>query len=199
MTQWVENPAGGRPRGPRAVVRAWYEVLVHPRDFFAEAVAPGDQGPGLVFAVAVTLVAATTTVAVDPSVIGDVGGRPVLGAALVVGLVALLVAPAVLHLVAALQTLLLVLVADERGGVSETVQVIGYATAPCALAGVPVPGLVVLATLYGAILLVEGTAAVHDLPRWKALVVGAVPAVVVFGYGYGGFAAASATLAGGPI
>ena len=50
MTTWVENPTGGRDRGPRNLVRAWIEVLVRPQQFFRNGVAPGDQAPGLVFA-----------------------------------------------------------------------------------------------------------------------------------------------------
>ncbi|PSQ39591.1 hypothetical protein BRD13_02695, partial [Halobacteriales archaeon SW_5_70_135] len=56
MTQWVEEPSGGRDRGPVALVRAWAEVLARPFRFFETGVAPDDQAPGLVFAAAVVLV-----------------------------------------------------------------------------------------------------------------------------------------------
>ncbi len=55
MTQWVENPTGGRDRGPTALVRAWVEILRRPRRVFRTGVAPGDQAPGLVFAATVVL------------------------------------------------------------------------------------------------------------------------------------------------
>ena len=56
MTQWVEDVEGGRQRGLRGLAKAWIEVLVRPRRFFAEGIAPGDQGPGLTFAIAIVLV-----------------------------------------------------------------------------------------------------------------------------------------------
>jgi hypothetical protein len=103
--------------------------------------------------------------------------------------VGLLVAPATLHLAAAVQTLLLVAVVDDRAGVSETVQTVAYATAPCALAGLPVPEISACCALYGAFLLVVGLAEVHGTTLLRAAVAGAVPAALVFGYAFGGFGA----------
>jgi len=48
VTTWIENPEGGRARGPRAVVRSWGEVLVRPRRFFVTGVGPGDVLDGVV-------------------------------------------------------------------------------------------------------------------------------------------------------
>ena len=209
VTTWVENPEGGRERGARGLVRAWYEVLVRPRRFFANGVAPGDQAPGLVFAVAVTVVYAGSRFVFVP------GSRPALfadpGASVLVGLLvaALIVAPVVLHLVAAVQTLVLVALVDDRAGVSETVQVLAYAAAPCALAGVGAhpallaavdPGLepAVLAAVAGwrllcacwsAGLLVVGLSVVHEVSVPRAAVAAALPALAVFGYGFGGVVA----------
>ncbi|MFB6156552.1 MAG: YIP1 family protein [Haloferacaceae archaeon] len=198
MTTWVENPRGGRERGPRGLVRAWVEVLVRPRRFFRNGVAPGDQAPGLSFAVAVALSylagligSGAASVPPDLPVVGGTGALATLFVALAVGLV---VAPAALHLTAALQTLLLIPLIDDRAGVSETVQAIAYASAPCALAGLPVPGLRVLCAGYGAALLVVGLAEVHGTDPVRASAAGAVPAALVFGYGFGGFAAATALL-----
>ena len=183
MTTWVENPSGGRDRGPRGLARAWVEVVTRPRRFFDHGVAPGDQAPGLVFAVVMAVGYAVLLAALDP------GRFPVSGAlraVVTVLLVGILIAPAVLHLLAALQTLALMIVVRDRAGVSETVQVLGYATAPCPLAAVPVPELRVAACLYGAGLLVIGLATVHDTTGWRAAVTGAGPATLLFGYGFGG-------------
>ncbi len=152
MTQWVENPTGGRDRGPVAVLRAWAEILVRPRRFFAAGVAPGDQAPGLVFAAAVLLIEEGSRFAVVRlAEWGLVSTGPFAYPAVSefspgIALLALLgviifVMPATVHLTAALQTLLLVPVAENRGGVSETVQVMCYAMAPCVLAGLPFPEL----------------------------------------------------------
>ena len=189
MTQWVENPTGGRDRGPVAVARAWFEVLVHPRRFFERGVAPGDQAPGLVFAVAVVLVEEATRFALVSGAAPVYGGRPALSALFALSLAALFVAPAVLHLTAALQTVLLMAAVPDRAGTSETVQVIAYATAPCALAGIPSPTLRAACAVYGAALFFVGLRTVHDTSALRALVAGAIPAVLVFGYAFRGLAA----------
>jgi hypothetical protein len=116
-------------------------------------------------------------------------GRPAASTLLFLSVAVVLVAPAALHLVAALQTLLLMTVVDDRAGVSETVQVLAYAAAPCALAGIPVPAVRVAATAYAAVLLAVGLAEVHDVSLPRAAAVAAVPAALAFGYGFGGFAA----------
>jgi hypothetical protein len=202
VTQWVENPTGGRDRGPVAVLRAWAEILVRPRRFFAAGVAPGDQAPGLVFAAAVLLLEEGSRFAVVRlAERGLVSTGPFAYPAVSefspgIALLALLgviifVMPATVHLTAALQTLLLVPVAENRGGVSETVQVMCYAMAPCVLAGLPFPELRVVVAAWGAALYIVGTTVVHDVSLGKALVVGAVPAAIVFGYGFRGFLALS--------
>lgn len=194
MTQWVENPTGGRERGPRAIVRAWLEATVRPRRFFPTGVAPGDQAPGLVFAMGVALVASLLRLALAGETIFStgyptLGGRRAFSVVLVLAVIVVLVAPLVLHLVAAVQTLLLMAFAPGRAGVSETVQVIGYATAPCVFVGIPSPLVVVLATGYGAVLLAIGIAEIHELSLARAAALSAIPATIVFGIGYGGFEA----------
>lgn len=184
MTTWVENPRGGRDRGPRGIARAWAEVLVRPQRFFSHGVAPGDQAPGLVFAVVMAVAYALGLALFDPGRFPVSGG---LRAAVVVLLVAVLVAPAALHLLAALQTLALMATVRDRAGVSETVQVIAYATAPCPLAAAPVPELTAACCLYGAALLVVGLAVVHDTATGRATLAGALPAAILFGSGFGGF------------
>lgn len=186
MTTWVENPRGGRERGPRGLARAWVEVLVRPRRFFRNGVAPGDQAPGLYFAVTVALVYVASRFLFDPASVPSFGGRPLVSATLTLLAAGLIVAPLTLHLTAALQTVILIITVDDRAGVSETVQVVAYATAPCALAGLPVPELRVLCALYGLGLLLVGMSVVHDVSLPRAAVAVLVPGVFVFGYAFGG-------------
>ncbi|WP_276301774.1 YIP1 family protein [Halorussus lipolyticus] len=189
MTQWVENPTGGRDRGPVALARAWVEVLTNPRRFFERGIAPGDQAPGLVFAMTVVLVEEATRFALVSGAAPSFGGQPALSALFGLALAAVFIAPAVLHLTAALQTVLLMAVVPDRAGTSETVQVIAYATAPCVLAGIPSPTIRAVCTLYGAGLFVVGLRTVHDTSFLRALVAGAIPGALVFGYAFRGFTA----------
>lgn len=205
MTQWIEDPTGGRDRGPAALGRAWFEVLVHPRRFFRHGVAPGDQAPGLVFASLVVLVEEASRFAIVElasrghlstgpfpyPLIGDLGPLTALLALLAIVVFA---APATLHLTAALQTLLLAPFAPDRGGVSQTVQVVAYASAPCVLAGLPFPELRLACALWGSALYVVGTSEIHDLSLPRAAVLGAIPALLVFGYAFRGVAAAQVLL-----
>jgi len=195
VTQWVENPTGGRDRGPVALLRAWVEILLRPARFFETGIAPGDQAPGLVFMGFVVLVEEGIRFAVvelaqrgrlslgpySYPVIGDL--EPLTGLLTLVAIV-VFVAPAVLHLTAALQTILLALLAPDRGGISETVQLVAYATAPCVAAGVPVPEVRIACGLWGAGLYVYGMTRIHNLSLPRALVAAAIPAVIVFGYGF---------------
>ncbi|WP_435077746.1 YIP1 family protein [Halococcus sp. AFM35] len=195
MTQWVENPTGGRDRGPIALARAWLEVLVRPRRFFATGVAPGDQAPGLAFVMTVVAIEEATRFALVPGSYPVIAGQRLASALLALLIAVGFIAPLALHLAAAIETLALVPVADERAGVSETVQVIAYASAPCVLAGVPFPALRIVCTLYGAGLLVVGTSEVHGTGLGRAAVAAAVPALFVFGYAFRGIAAATVLLA----
>lgn len=206
MTQWVENPSGGRDRGPAALGRAWVEVLVRPRRFFEAGIAPGDQAPGLVFVGTVVLLEEASRYAVVELAergIMSLGqfSYPVIGdlepAMAVLALVAsvVFVAPAALHLTAAIQTVLLALGAPDRGGISETVQVIAYATAPCVFAGLPDPRIRLVCALWGTVVYVLGISRVHDVSLPRTLVLAAIPATIVFGYGFRGVLAAEVLLA----
>ncbi|MFC6794075.1 YIP1 family protein [Halobaculum halobium] len=185
----------GRARGPSAVARAWAEVLVRPVRFFGTGVAPGDQAPGLVFAVCVAVAFAGGRFLFDPASIPTAFGGPAISAVVSLLFVAVFVAPAGLHLTAALQTVLLILFVRDRAGISETVQVIAYATAPCALAGPPVPELRAACALYGAGLLVMGIREVHETTTVRAVAATVVPASLVFGSGFRGFDAIATLLA----
>jgi len=196
VTQWVEEPEGGRDRGPAGLVRAWVEVVVRPRRFFTNGVAPGDQAPGLVFAVAVTLAYATTWFALDPSARPVIADRPAVSLLFALVATGLVLAPLVLHLAAALTTLALMALVEERAGVGQTVQVVAYASAPCALAGPPVPALGLAMAAAGAGLLVVGLATVHRTSLPRAALAALLPGALVFGYGFGGFAAAEAVWIG---
>jgi hypothetical protein len=165
------------------------DVLVNPRQFFRVGVVPGDQAPGLVFAVSIAVVFVASRFLLDPASIPAIEGGPLLSALLALLAVGLLIAPATLHLTAAIQTLLLMALVDERAGVSETVQTIAYATAPCVLAGVPSPELRAACALYGGFLLVVGLSEVHGTSLTRAAVGGFLPASLVFGYAFGGFGA----------
>ncbi|MEF8825253.1 MAG: YIP1 family protein [Halapricum sp.] len=190
MTQWIENPEGGRDRGPRAIVRAWAEVLVAPRRFFRAGVAPADQAPGLFFLMTVVLVAEGSRYLLVPGAVPFAVGQPIAGPILALALIVVFVAPVALHLLVALQILVLRLFVPERAGVSETVQVMAYATAPCVFAGIPSPAIRVLCAAYGSVLLAVGLAVVHDTSYRRAVPAAALPAAVGFGYGFRGFAAA---------
>ncbi|HET7324553.1 MAG TPA: YIP1 family protein [Halococcus sp.] len=195
MTQWVENPTGGRDRGPIALARAWAEVLVRPRRFFETGVAPGDQAPGLVFVGTVVLIEEATRFALVPGAYPVVAGQRVVSSVLALVVAVGLIAPLALHMAAAIQTLVLIPLADGRAGISETVQVIAYATAPCVFAGAPIPALRLACAAYGTALLVIGTAHVHEIGFWRAALVAVLPAAFVFGYAFRGFAAAEALVA----
>lgn len=200
VTQWVEDPAGGRDRGPRGLARAWVEVLVRPRRFFENGVSPGDQAPGLTFAIAVAGVAVGGRLLLAPSSLSGyervaaATGSPTLSAVVVLGVACFLVAPLVLHLAAALATLSLLPVVSDRAGVGQTVQVVAYAAAPAVFTAVPFPAVRLLAAVYGSVLLVVGLSVVHDTTLPRALLAGAVPALFVFGLALGGIAALEAVL-----
>jgi hypothetical protein len=193
VTQWVGDSGTGRARGPTALARAWIDVLVRPREFFETTLAPGDQAPGLLFLAAVVLVEEAIRLILVVDAFPVFAGRPILSAVVWLLIVVVFVAPIGTHLVAALQTLLLLLVQDDRGGVSETVQVLCYATAPCVLAGLPLPWLRAGVVLYGAGLYLLGIGVVHGLDPFRSVITGALPAALVFGVGFRGFAAIAAT------
>ena len=201
VTQWVENPRGGRERGPRGLARAWVEVLIRPRRFFRAGVAPGDQAPGLTFAVAVAATFVGGRLLLAPSSLAGyeqvaaATGSVYLSAVVVVGVACFLVAPLTLHLAAAAGTVALVAVVDDRAGVSETVQVLAYAAAPGLFAAVPVPAVRAAAAAYGALLAIVGFVVVHETSPPRAALAAAIPAVFVFGFAFGGVAAAETVVA----
>lgn len=191
MTQWIEDPEGGRDRGPRAIGRAWVEILVAPTRFFRAAVAPADQAPGLFFLMAVVSIEEASRYLLVSGAAPSIGGRPYAGSLLALALTVFLVAPLGLHLFVALQTVILRMFVSDRAGVSETVQVMAYASAPCVFAGVPMPAVGAACAAYGFGLLVVGMAVVHDAPYRRIVPAVAVPGALGFGYAFRGFEAAS--------
>jgi hypothetical protein len=193
VTSWIADPEGGRARGPRALARAWIEALVRPRRLFANGVAPGDQAPALTFAVAVAAAYALGWIVSDPGVVPEIVVSVPVSAAILFLLVVVLVAPVGLHLTAAVATLSVILASVEfgdgiglrdRGGVSETVQVVAYASSPMALAGPPIPELRVVCGAYAAVLLLIGFRIVHGTTPLRTLVAGIPPALLGYGVGY---------------
>lgn len=186
MTRWVENPELGRERGPVGLVRAWAEILVRPRQFFRQKIAPGDQAPGLTFAATVVFAAEAGRMATVPDAYPVVAGQPAASAILWLLLVMVLVTPAGIHLTAAVQTVLLIAGTDDRAGVSETVQVICYSLAPLTFLGVPSLPVKAAVVLWAAGLFVAGMALVHGIGAVRATLLAALPAVLLYGYGFGG-------------
>ncbi|WP_418286722.1 YIP1 family protein [Halorubrum sp. DTA46] len=193
MTSWIDDPEGGRARGPRGLARAWIEALVRPRRLFANGVARGDQAPALTFAVAVAAAFTLGWIGVEPSVVPGIVESPALSAVILFLVVVALAAPVGLHLTAAVATVSVIVASVElvdglslrdRGGVSETVQVVAYASSPMALAGPPIPELRVVCGAYATVLLLIGFRTVHGTTPLRTLVAGIPPALLGYGVGY---------------
>lgn len=201
----MSESAGGRPRGPRGIARTWAKVLVRPRRAFKNGITPGDQAPALTFAVAVAAAFTLGWIASAPAAMPVVVPSSRLLSDLVFFLVVVaLAAPVGLHLTAAVATVSVVLasveIADgslslrDRGGVSETVQVVAYASSPMALAGPAIPELRVVCGAYAAVLLFVGFRAVHGLGPVRTVVAALPPAALGYGVGYRVVAAARTLL-----
>ncbi|ERH03417.1 MAG: uncharacterized protein conserved in archaea [uncultured archaeon A07HR60] len=189
MTTWIEEPSGGRDRGIRGIGRAWVEVMTHPRRFFTTGIGEGDQGPGLTFAIVVASGFISGWLVTSPAVIPGIAESRLLSGVVTVLAVSFLAAPAALHLTAALTTISLIVTTTDRSGVSQTVQVVAYATAPMALAGPPIPLLRVVCAGYGIGLLMFGLRRIHRASWPRILLASAVPGLFAFGVAYRGVAA----------
>lgn len=194
MSNYVPTP-DERDGVVASLALAWVAVLFDPREFFRTGVVPGDQAPGLLFAVSVVLVSESLRFALAGNSYSVLAGRTVLSAVLWIAVAVLFVTPAVLHLVGAFQTILLVPLARDRGGVSETVQILAYASAPCVLSGVPVPEVRALVGIYATVLLAIGLSTVHRTSFERGLLAGAIPAAILYGYGFRAFDAIGTLLA----
>ena len=156
----------------RKWVRNWIDIIIRPKWFFEKKIKSGSQSEGLIFAMGVVGV--------------EEGSRLILMDSnyffISLGIVVLIVTPILLHIVAAIQTLLLRIGAKNRKGIGSTVQVIGYSIAPCVFAGLTIPPLRFLCAAYGSVLLVIGLKEVHDISLKRALVIATIPAIIIFGY-----------------
>jgi hypothetical protein len=197
----MSDPAGGRPRGLRGIARTWVEVMLRPRRAFANGIAPGDQAPALTFAVAVAAAFTLGLIATDPGAVpGVVPSSPALSGLVVFVVAVALGAPVGLHLTAAVATVSAVVASVEiagghfslrdRGGVSETVQAVAYASSPMALGGPAIPELRVACGAYAAVLLIVGLRAVHGLGPVRTVAAALPPAALGYGVGYRVVAAA---------
>tara|TARA_Y100000996_G_scaffold371739_1_gene320241 strand:+ start:506 stop:1045 length:540 start_codon:yes stop_codon:yes gene_type:complete len=173
---------------PQEWVRNWIAIIIHPKGFFEKKIKSGKQSDGLIFAMVVVMI--------------EEGSRIIIHTPWTVtyffislGVAVLIVTPILLHIVAAIQTLLLRMGAKNRKGIGATVQVIGYSIAPCIFAGFAIPSLRVLCAIYGSILLIIGLKEVHDVSLRKAFLISIIPAIIVFGLLFRGILALNSLLA----
>ncbi|MFP4590690.1 MAG: YIP1 family protein [Halobacteriales archaeon] len=163
----------------------WGAVLVTPWRVFPDRVRPGDQTAAMVLAVLVTGAWVSVRVVVDPGWVPVLGGSRRASVVIVGLLLSVVVAPVAVHVLAAVSTIVLVVIAPDRAGVSETVQVVAFSLAPVPLVATGVAELQVLASLYGTALLVVGLQRVHHVSPERALLAGLLPAYLLFVVGYG--------------
>lgn len=193
-TGWLERSGEGGLPSPGGLARTWVELIVRPRQFFREGVEPDRHVPALAFAMLVVAVSETLRLVLVPDAHPVFGGLAVPSALLWLAVVVLVGTPIALALVTAVQTLLLKPFVDDPGDPTETVQIVAYATAPCVLAGVPIPEVTALVALWGAVLLALGISEVHGPWFEPALALSAIPSAIVFGVGFRGFAAVETLL-----
>lgn len=166
-------------------VRLWGETLLTPWRVFPGGIRPGEQLPAVIFTVLVTGAWVAVRVAVDPGAVPVLGDAPVVSMLIWAALLAVVVAPVAVHVMAAVATVVLIAIASDRAGVSETVQTVAFAMAPAPVLATGVAELQVLATIYGTFLVMYGLSAVHRVSPERALLAGAVPAYVLFVVGFG--------------
>ena len=166
--------------------------LLRPHRFFEAVVTANDQAPAVYHIIIIGSITAAVRLWVGP--IPSVGGSALIGAAVWIALTGLFIAPIALHLAAALATVMLMITVPERAGISMTVQVWAYAATPVVLIGLGRPALTVVAIAVAGYLTVVGTAVVHRISMRRALLAAAVPIMVVYGIGLGGFASVTRLL-----
>ena len=161
--------------------------LLRPRQFFATAVRAHDQAPAVYHIIVIGVITATLRLALGP--VPGVGGSPLVGAVVWIAVTGLFIAPVTLHLAAAVATVMLIIAAPDRAGISMTVQVWAYAATPVVLTAAGHPVLTIIGVGAAAGLTVIGTAEVHRLSVPRASIAAAVPIVIVYGIGLGGISA----------
>ncbi|MFB6282649.1 MAG: YIP1 family protein [Halobacteria archaeon] len=100
------------------------------------------------------------------------------------GIILILLAPILLHIVTGIEYVSLWLVTEEDEGVDRTLRAVAYGSAPAVLSWIPYVGIL---AWYGVYLTYVGTRVGHGLERWKAVAVTIVPSVLVFGLAFSGF------------
>lgn len=171
------------------LIGTWIAVVGRPHRFFRNSIDRGEQSGALLFVAAVVLTTLVFRIGFGTLTLPTIGTSPLLSSILWIGVLVVLVTPLLLHLLAAVQTVLLIGLAPNRAGISETVQILAYAAAPCIFTGFGHVGLTLIACGYALGLVVYGTAVVHDCGWLRAAIAGGTPAVMALGIGFGGFAA----------
>ena len=141
------------------------------------------------FAIAVAVVFTAGWLVADPAAAPRISESWLLSTVVTLFVVGLFATPVGLHLTAAIATISLVVTVRERAGVSETVQVVAYASAPFALAGPPILALRVVCAAYATVLLVVGLRTVHRTSWFRATAAAVLPALVGYWVGYRALAA----------
>lgn len=178
LAEWVR-------RSVSVVYDLWLLAMFFPWRCFRHHVRPRDQSLAIVFAMSMVAVWAVVRALVGALSHPALGSGGWLSAAIWIVLRVVVVTPVALHLLAAVATVILVAVAPDRGGVSETVQVIAYSMAPVPLLSIELVGVQAVAALYGVILMWYGTRIVHRVPFERALLVVALPAYMLYAMGFG--------------
>ena len=193
-TRWIERSGENELPSPEGLARAWVGLIVRPRQFFREGIEPGRHLPALAFAMLVVAVSETLRLALVTDAHPVFEGLVLPSALLWLAVAVLVVTPVVLALVTAVQTLLLKPFVEDPGDPTETAQIVAYATAPCVLAGAPIPELTALVAIWGTILLAIGVSEIHGPWFEPALALSAIPSAIVFGFGFRGFSAVETLL-----
>lgn len=162
----------------------WIVAMFFPWRCFTERVRPRDQSLGIVFAMVMVTLWAVISILIGTFSHPVIGGVAWLSAIIWLSLLVIVVTPVAIHLLAAIATVVLITVAPNRQGVSETVQVIAFATAPVPLLGIDLIGVQAVAALYGFGLMWYGVRKVHRLSIERSLLVVAIPGYILFAMGF---------------
>lgn len=171
-------------RSVTVVYDLWLIAMFFPWRCFRSHVRPRDQSLAIVFAMAMVAVWAVVRAIFGALAYPTLGSSGWLSAAIWVSLLVVVVTPVALHLLAAVATVILIAVAPERGGVSETVQVIAFSMAPVPLLGIDLVGVRAISALYGFLLMWYGVRVVHRVPFERALLVVALPSYMLYAMGF---------------
>ena len=162
----------------------WIVIMFFPWRGFTHRIRPRDQSLGIVFAMLMVGLWAVISLLMGTFSHPVIGGISWLSALIWMSLLVIVVVPVAIHLLAAVATVILIILAPRRQGVSETVQVIAFATAPVPFLGIDLIGVQAVAALYGVGLMWYGMRVVHRMSLERALLVVALPAYILFAMGF---------------